>query len=158
MKIQTEHLQLLAREQARQRPESQGVGFDDLLARQMQEGASQAASPASPQVKAGGMLGLNPLLATQQVNPSDDQQAIMNSMDALLDQMDQYAATLGTSDVSLRHAYAKLQGIGQQMDQLRKTMQTQDNASPELNALCTEMDILATTETFKLNRGDYSAG
>jgi hypothetical protein len=44
------------------------------------------------------------------------------------------------------------------MDRLRETMQSQGTSSPELDALYTEMDILATTETFKFNRGDYFAG
>jgi hypothetical protein len=44
------------------------------------------------------------------------------------------------------------------MDRLRETLQSQGASTPELDALYTEMDILATTETFKFNRGDYHAG
>ena len=160
MKISTEQLQLLAREQTKKSQGTEGGGFDDLLANAMQEGTSQAAtsSPQTSAVPQAGILGLNPLFATQQVSPSIDQQEIMNTMDGVLDQLDQYAAKLGSSDVSLRSAYQELQGIGQQMDRLRETMQARGESSPELDALYTEMDILATTETFKLNRGDYSAG
>jgi hypothetical protein len=160
MKISTEQLQLLAREQAKKgQGTNEGAGFNDLLAKEMKGDSTTAASTAKQTaVPHAGILGLNPLFATQQVNPSIDQQEIMNTMDGVLDQLDQYAKKLGSSDVNLRNVYQELQGIGQQMDRLRETMQSQGTSSPELDALYTEMDILATTETFKFNRGDYFAG
>ncbi len=162
MKIRTEQLQVLAREQAQKGKSSQGVGFDDLLAKKMQEGktdSSQAVSRMSQQaaVPQVGIPGLNPLFANQQMGSSMNQKEIANTMNGVLDQLEQYAAKLGSPDVSLRSVYEELQGIGQQMDRLRKTMQSGETPSPELDALYTEMDILATTETFKLNRGDYSS-
>jgi hypothetical protein len=160
MKISTEQLQLLAREQAKKGlGKNEGAGFNDLLAKEMKGDSAAAASTAKQTaVPHAGILGLNPLFATQQVNPSIDQQEIMNTMDGVLNQLDQYAKKLGSSDVNLRNVYQELQGIGQQMDRLRETMQSQGTSSPELDALYTEMDILATTETFKFNRGDYFAG
>ncbi|WP_462325236.1 hypothetical protein [Desulfoplanes sp.] len=160
MKISAEQLQLLAREQAKKsRSSNGGTGFDDLLAKKMEGDAPQGApgSPHTSAVPQAGILGMNPLLPPQQVTPSSEQQEIMNTMDGVLDQLDQYAKKLGSSDTNLRNIYQKLQGLGQQMDRLRESMHNQGTSSPELDALYNEMDILATTETFKLNRGDYSA-
>ncbi|GAU09398.1 hypothetical protein [Desulfoplanes formicivorans] len=166
MKIQTEQLQhLVDKQTSKVSGRKDTAGFDDLLAREMQEKGSQAATKATePQATqatappSSGILGLHSLFATQQVNPSVSHQELMNTMDGVLNQLDQYAAKLGSPDVSLRSVYEELQGVGQQMDQLRQTMQAQGTSSPELDALYSEMEILATTETFKLNRGDYSAG
>lgn len=162
MKIQTEYLQHLGdKETSKVSGPKNGAGFDDLLAREMQENTSEVTSSTASQATptpSSGMLGLHSLLATQQVNPSVSHQELMNTMDGVLNQLDQYAAKLGSPDVSLRSVYEELQGVGQQMDQLRNTMQSQGTSSPELDALYSELEVLATTETFKLNRGDYSAG
>ncbi len=72
------------------------------------------------------------------------------SITAMLDGLDAYAEKL-TSSNSNKAAWEDLQKISGQL----ASLQQKNNLPQGLNALVDEIDVLATTEKFKMNRGDY---
>ncbi len=72
------------------------------------------------------------------------------SITAMLDGLDAYAEKL-TSSNSNKAAWDDLQKISGQL----ASLQQKNNLPQGLNALVDEIDVLATTEKFKMNRGDY---
>ena len=160
MKINTEQLNALMQEQTKKSSQQQGApGFEDLLTQEMQKSQSSASASGMGQtvpLSQPGVLGINALLQSQGVEASNGQQEIMETMTGVLDQWDSYVEKLGSSGTTLRSAYSDLQDITQKMSKLKDTSGP-ENMPPGLEALRNEMEVLATTETFKLNRGDYSA-
>ncbi len=72
------------------------------------------------------------------------------SITAMLDGLDAYAQKL-TSSNSNKAAWDDLQKISGQL----ASLQQRNNLPQGLNAIVDEIDVLATTEKFKMNRGDY---
>ena len=74
----------------------------------------------------------------------------------MLNQWDNYAQSLGDASESggLRQAYGMLEGIAGEVRGLKEDAATLES-HPGLKSLVDELDVLATVEQFKFNRGDY---
>ncbi len=72
------------------------------------------------------------------------------SITAMIDGLDSYAEKLSQSNSS-KEAWNDLQKISGQL----ASLQQQHNLPKGLSSIVDEIDVLATTEMFKLNRGDY---
>lgn len=161
MEINTQQMEALLhlQEQQAQLPRKQAApatGFEALLNGQIgQENTEAASNPAA-------IAGLYPQIMFDNHHESAEQdpdaavlQAAFEQASGALDLWDSYARTLGTSttDSALRDAWGLLQGIDDQIAQLR------DNPirarSSALDSILNELEVLATTERFKFNRGDY---
>ncbi|MBQ7608298.1 MAG: hypothetical protein IJU76_10070 [Desulfovibrionaceae bacterium] len=75
-----------------------------------------------------------------------------------LDLWDSYAKTLesASGNNGLRDAYSILENIGVQISQLKNRAASLKSNDFGLNSLINELDIMATTERIKFNRGDYA--
>ena len=82
----------------------------------------------------------------------------MAQLDGLLDNWDAYARELGqgASSGGLRGAYSMLQGIDSSLRDLKQTMPNLSDHEG-LAAVVNELEVMAATEKFKFNRGDYAS-
>ena len=159
---------LVQQEQARKKPAVAGRGgFDELLGRLAEDmaavpmpppGASAAFDPrfAASVSSSGGLSAADALSATAFLQ--EETASAVSSLDGLLDEMDAYAREIGSGENShLRNAYTRLDGIESRLQALKATpaltQALADNGG--LAAIVNEMEVLAATEKFKFNRGDY---
>ena len=79
----------------------------------------------------------------------------MNKMDMLLTQWEKYSQTLEMSQGSLREGFGLLTAIRQNIQAVKEDLDGNPHIGEKLQTMVAELDILATTEEFKFNRGDY---
>ncbi|MDR3073896.1 MAG: hypothetical protein LBV01_04100 [Deltaproteobacteria bacterium] len=160
MKIRTEQLQALQQQaEIRARKETKG-GFDAILSEEI-----GAAAVAGSALSSRPAPAVNPLLGPDgagavpgigRTPESEALEAVAESIDAMLNGLDEYAETLSSPDgANLRKAYGILQGMDKELAALR-------DRSPDLAArhagmasLVDEIAVIARAETVKLNRGEY---
>jgi hypothetical protein len=134
-------------EATRQKTKQAAPGFGDMLAKEVSQG--QAAAQAAPIPRANP---LGPLL----MEPSATERTLDN-MNRVLDKWERYAEDLTKTDgATLKDAYAALSDIASSVDDLRKTTLELPGNDAGLKDMVDALDVLAVTETFKFNRGDYS--
>lgn len=155
MKISNDFLEAIRRQEETQKPKtvsSTGQGFAELMAEEAT--ASQSLSGALGTRLDPAML--LPLSGLEQPNADQDlETTITNQALTLLDSFEGYAKQMasGTSPKSL---YSALNGMEGQLSQMRNTLDGMKNPSSSLGGLLNELQVLTTTEKFKLNRGDFS--
>ncbi len=156
MKITNDHVSAVEQQQQAERAARQtaeGGGFGELLAREMDEGATAT--------DVGGVkpLGVNSLLLAQvpAVEQPQAEHTIMDSLDSLLNEWEEYAGQLEAQGASpdLKDAYRKLSQIGGEIERLKAENPDMAQRNPGLKSLVDELEVLSVTETFKFNRGDY---
>lgn len=168
MKIQNEQqVQALQQEeQARRKLQKPGSSFEALLAETMQE-----AQPAASFQKAIGGLEQqgNPLLgmqlhAAQTLGGIEETGQIAgktNNADALgvsslLDQLDKYSGLLSSQTPgSLKAGYCALEDLNKQLADFKSARPDLAAQDPQLASIVNDLEVVAATETFKFNRGDY---
>ena len=169
MKINEELERLLGteafRQQAHKVGNSGGEGFEGLLAQQMRQ--ADASSPADPRLMQAlsnplrlanvDIMSLNGVQAADTLSGDRDALASLSeSIASTLDGFDQYAAGLrDAGPAGLREAWNSLERLEESIAGLRQDMSKLSQPDAELEAMISEMEILATTEKFKFNRGDY---
>ena len=177
MKINNEQLDALLRQQEQssgtvRKSGGQGAGFEAALAEQLGLGGAEASSTAGGTSPLGSMqtalasqasmisqMLLGTAQGTDEVNPTEDVlQDAFNQASGTLDMWDSYVSTLGDAgkNGSLRQAYALLQGIDGQVASLKENTAGLRGQNPGLETLVNNLEVLATTEKFKFNRGDYN--
>ena len=144
-------------------PLSPEKSFGATLAQQLQSDASLAdtAGAAVPPVQTEQVSLVSQMLveSIQPASAGDADTAVMQAAfeqaSGTLDMFDAYRSALDeTSQGSLRQAYDLLQGIDEQVASLRNSPAREQ--SPGFDSLLNELEVLATTEKFKFNRGDYT--
>ena len=94
---------------------------------------------------------------TSQAKESILLQSTFDNASGTLDLLDVYAQKLNSTDkVNLREAYSILETIGDKVEQLKTNAHSLSTPNFNLNSLINEIDIMATTEKIKFNRGDYA--
>jgi hypothetical protein len=166
MKIGTEQLEALQRQEQTQKKTTGGVSSTgDFGALLSQELAGTEASQSAASVAPPGATGIDPLLMASSVEGVDATSAdatgldeAMAQLDGLLDNWDAYARELGqgASSGGLRGAYSMLQGIDSSLRDLKQTMPNLSDHEG-LAAVVNELEVMAATEKFKFNRGDYAS-
>ena len=165
MKIKSEYLEALRQEDVQRARQLSGTGtFDDVLA--MESAKKDTACVAQETPGAKSVLA-PPLLAGVDCAETATEEAadatpltgrtVMEHLDSVLDQLESYASTLkgDTAQSGLRNAYGVLEGISTQVDQLKQTLPDLPEGNAALQSVVDELEILAVTERFKFNRGDY---
>lgn len=166
MKIRSEQLDYLLRQeqlgkQAATSPkESFGRFFDQEIGRAQPENVE--AMPFS-----GARTGtIDPMLltslnsngesSTADTADSEDMMQFMSQADGMLNTLDTYAKTLGNAGATPRNAWELLGTMDSQVAAMRGSMSRMSpNAVRELESVVNELEVLASTEKFKFNRGDY---
>ena len=80
---------------------------------------------------------------------------IAGQASGLLEAWDQYAASLSDGG-SQKNAWTQLLGMDDQVRALRGSLGGLGESNPALDNIVNELEIMAATEKFKLNRGDYA--
>ena len=164
MKIQNELLtgvvsspQELKKSGAASKPETD---FASMLADQV------ASSQGDPQILSGmiksaniaDLSALTPVQAIAAFSPEEDK--AMDEIADILDIAEEYGALLagrdGSGEVNLKSAYNLLEGISSSVAELKKSFSGLEN-NPALAGIVNELEVMASTEKFKMNRGDYFA-
>ncbi len=159
MKISNEQLRAI-QEQSVQRPKVQQGDFTDLLARHLDADAQlPAAAAEGSSVPVGGIAvpvgGMLEDSATTTVLPLYEEAA--THMEGMFDTFDRYSRQLAGNDPgSLKEAYSLLRDMNGQIAEFKERYPEAASQQPELASMLNELDVLATTETFKFNRGDYA--
>lgn len=152
MKITPDQLSALLPQQKKTSQASQGDGFARALTQEMRsEDAAQqalAASPVMPQA------GIGQLLQASMLHTSTER-TVMDKMDALIAKWEDYSQTLAAPQGDLRAGYRMLDDIRSQVREVKGEASGMTAGKPELDRIIEELDILAVTEEFKFNRGDY---
>jgi hypothetical protein len=163
MKIRTEQLNaLLQQEQAAQKAQSKGEGFEALLARELRQpvGGTQGTLPPPPgaQAEVISRMLLEPRDQAESGDPLEDvlQQSFQQAS-GLLDSVNAYVNALSArgADGTLKAIYPLLEGLEQQMGALKQGAAALEEKHAGLASLINELEVLTTAEKFKFNRGDY---
>ncbi|MDR2125039.1 MAG: hypothetical protein LBP38_08705 [Desulfovibrio sp.] len=159
MKISNEQLQAV-QEVRTQRPAMQRTetGFDRILTREMDNVPAQGAAVSGradlhippqilPELEAGKVGGTGAALPAFSKEAAD-------MVDDVLTELEGYAAQLGRAEgADLRTAFASLQNMQEGIGGFRERFPGESAGTAR--ELIEELDVLAVTETFKFNRGDY---
>ncbi|MCL1890119.1 MAG: hypothetical protein FWF99_06445 [Desulfovibrionaceae bacterium] len=154
MKIRNDPLQI-SQEQGEIRRKTDLEGFEGLLTRELRQVQDSETAPA-PEIAQSASVLATRIRAAQEAAalPEDtDKEAFMARLDGLLGQWEHYAATLNdSSGAGLKNIHRLLGDLGGQISGLKASM---PESASGLRGLVNELEVLAVTEEFKINRGDY---
>jgi hypothetical protein len=152
MKITSDQLAALQLQQKNAARNVSGEGFAQALAQELQSGsavqAGAAAQPTGPVVRLDQALQ-----AAMLTQPTE--QTIMDKMSSLLSKWENYSQIIGEANGDLREGYNLLADIRQDIREVKSDLAQNPGLGSSLESMVEELDILATTEEFKFNRGDY---
>ena len=160
MKISNEQLRAI-QEQEAQRPKvqkgAQQGDFTDLLARHLETDTQPPfAAPESLTAPATSVsLPVTGILEDSAPTVPSLYEDASTAMETMFDTLDSYSRQLAGAG-GLKEAYSLLQDMNGQIADFKQRFPDAASQRPGLAAMFNELDVLATTETFKFNRGDYA--
>ncbi len=162
MKIQTDQLNALNQTTATDKTKSvdESNPFGDILAREIGATASQTAAYSVPPLT-GGLTGTSGLFGAGEVesagNLSEKERAVMENVDVLLNQWENYADSLasGGTGAGLKQAYGVLEDIESGVKKIKDDLPAAGGSNPDIASLVNELEVMTVTEKIKFNRGDY---
>ena len=162
MKIGNEQLLALQQTEALRKPQPAGEGFDALLAEQL---GNQGVASSSVDMHAALSQGVRaaPLATVEQgaeLSALAAAQGMLGEasekMEGMFAGFETYAGHLTSANpAGLRAAYSQLEKTAGDIAAFRAAFPDMETRHPELASMVNELDLLATTEKFKFNRGDY---
>ena len=158
MKISNEQVRIMQENEIRkaQQQGKPGGEFGDIFARQLEQAQSAASPTGVPLVSAQSgvqLRGVEQVAAIQGMLSSSE---AATRMDGMFTSFERYADQIALGEAgNLREAYNLLQDVSGQIAGFKVEFPHVGKEMPGLAALVNELDVLATTETFKFNRGDY---
>lgn len=166
MKIQTDQLSTLTQtSETTSDSKKATTDFASLLAQEVGGNTSATSGLSAPLLTGYAALDLTgsqetdtgATAASQAADGSNTSDtAAMDTMDSLLTEWDSYTDQLasGSGGDSLKKAYGILQNIETGVQQLKDGLTGSTNT--DLNSMANELEVMATTEKIKFNRGDYA--
>lgn len=169
MKIDSELERIL---RAQQQQQSQTVktksanstAFEDILQSAMQEpdatrldeGISLANLERSPQNMRIEAEDIERLQASEEAASS--RQRLLNEIENSLSSLDMYTQSVQSQNASynLKQAWQGLTAFNQSVNDLRQNYASLSEQDSSLDAMINDLEIMAVTETYKFNRGDYN--
>ena len=162
MKITNEQLVALQELEPRRKKVETPVGFEALMAEQLNtKVAPGVASEASAETaRVQGILAPNLMGQVDLGYAAQPEQPVLAAAGARLEDIfssfEAYAGELGNeAEGNLRSAYSALEKMTQEITAFKQEFPNLAQSQPGLASVLNELDVLATTETFKFNRGDY---
>jgi hypothetical protein len=152
MKITPDQLAALQLQQKNKARSATGEGFAQALAEELDSGSGAKAGAAA--TSTAPMARLDQTLQAAMLNKPTGQ-TLMDKMDTLLSKWENYSQIIGTADGNLREGYSLLADIRQDIRAVKSDLAQNPERGEGLETMVEELDILATTEEFKFNRGDY---
>lgn len=160
MKINANQLDALRRQEQLTKTAAQPrESFDSFLSQEIGQGAGEV-TPSVPPPGAGIIdpMMLSSLEETSAVEGVDGELAatLMGQADSALNTLSAYAETLNSGATPGRNAWNLLGSLDNQIAAMRGNLgKMSSTASQDLGAVVNELEVIATTEKFKFNRGDY---
>ena len=167
MKIQTDQLSALTQSSETTSDSKKSTGdFASLLAKEVGGQSTDGTGLTAPLLTGYAALDLT---GSQESDTTDataassasagsntSETAAMDTMDNLLTQWENYTDQLasGSGGSSLKTAYGMLQNIESGVQQLKSRLA--GSSSSGLDSMANELEVMATTEKIKFNRGDYA--
>ena len=162
MKITNDQLAALQELDPRRKKADAPVGFEALMAEQLKTTvAPGVASEASAETgRVQGILAPTLLGQVDLGYAAQPEQPVLAGAGARLEDIfssfEAYAGELGNeAEGNLRSAYSALEKMTQDIAAFKQEYPNLAQSQPGLASVLNELDVLATTETFKFNRGDY---
>ncbi len=121
---------------------------------QNMQGVAFQEADSYKEISATNLATINAML-TGQLEGADAAKGLQDfeneiyTITAMIDGLDSYASKLSQSGTN-KEAWEELQVISSQMADMK-----QKDLPPALNAIVSEIEVLASTEQFKMSRGDY---
>ncbi len=166
MDIRTEQLQALLKQQELQakKPASKSEATGDFAAALQQEVAlggatdgTQKAPPPGVQASLASQILLADAenISAASASSMTNEQAYGHASETM-DKLESYANILREPrQGNLRDAYATLEDVESYVQTLKQGAEPLLEQNSDLAGLVNELEVLATTERFKFNRGDY---
>ena len=164
MNIRTDYLETLQRQQETGRKSMEvpagADGFAALFSQEIGQNGQAGAMDASRAAGHGASLEAAMLVSGMGDPAAAGGDAsllktIAGQASGLLEAWDQYAASLSDGG-SQKNAWTQLLGMDDQVRALRGSLGGLGESNPALENIVNELEIMAATEKFKLNRGDYA--
>lgn len=156
MKITREQLQALQeQEKTRTRQSKQAGVFGDMFAKELQTGKEQGAQPLEALAAQAAGTVLPPLVnAAAGPDVSTEEQEAATRVNDMCDTLEQYAGQMARdAKADLRAAHGLLENVSGQIAAFKERFG--GAANPQVAGILNEIEVIATTERFKFNRGDY---
>ncbi len=163
MKIQTDQVTALNQTSGTDKTRSvadEANPFGEILAREIGASTTQAGTYSVPPLT-GGLGGVSGLFGAGEVesagNLSEKERAVMENVDVLLNQWENYADSLasGGEGSGLKQAYGVLEDIESGVRKIKDDLPQIGGANSEIASLVNELEVMTVTEKIKFNRGDY---
>lgn len=152
MKITSDQLAALQIKQKNAARNTPGDGFAQALAQELD--ASPTSQAGTAQAPVGPAVRLDQALQAAMLrNPTE--QNVMDKMQDLLSKWENYSRIIGGQEGNLREGYSLLADIQNDLREVKDDLARIPAPGQGLTAMIEELDVLATTEEFKFNRGDY---
>ncbi len=160
MKIRSDNTEALTRLQDTKAGNRIETGtFEATLAQEVRKSDTTGVAETEASQATTRLQGVESLLPVEDLSPTDtsSEQEVMNTINTVLDKWESYAEALKTQDEAsgLRQAYGMLETIRGDVANLKETLPQLGDDSSGLQSMVDELEILAVTEQFKFNRGDY---
>jgi len=152
MKITSDQLAALQLQQQKLARNSSGDGFAQALAHELDAG--QTGQPGAAAAPLGPAARLDQTLQAALLQ-TPTEQTVMDKMQTLLSKWENYSRVIGGQEGNLRQGYSLLADIRHDLQEVKGDLERMPAPGQTLTAMVEELDILATTEEFKFNRGDY---
>ena len=157
MEINTQQIENLLKTQEQQAQRKTGETSQDFGAMLYSQLAGNAQNEIAPLSGAPQAEMISQILLDKSSLDYTALNSAFEQASSALDLWDNYAQAIGQDQSSLRDAYSILQGIDSKVAQLRQDTAGMAIRHSGLDDVLNQLEILTTTEKFKLNRGDYNA-
>ncbi|MDE5681471.1 MAG: hypothetical protein K2I05_03955 [Mailhella sp.] len=106
----------------------------------------------------GGVAPMGGANAEDEENDEYDVLSLMADIENSLSGLDEYTKNLQNSgsDSDLKQAWKELSAFSQSVNGLRQNYASLSQKDSSLDAVINDFEIMAVTETYKFNRGDYN--
>lgn len=160
MKIQTNQLDALLRQEQLTKSASQPrESFGSFLTQEIGQGKGEVSQMLPP--PGAGIIDPLMLTSREETSSSDTMDGdiattLMGQADSALSTLDAYSQTVNSAKVSGRGAWELLGSLDSQIAAMRGNLSKMStSASQGLDSVVNELEVIAATEKFKFNRGDY---
>ncbi|MDR0339504.1 MAG: hypothetical protein LBH65_04430 [Desulfovibrio sp.] len=159
MKISNEQIRALQEQDLlRAKTDKAGGDFSELFTRQLGEsgaGAASAPSGLSAPALLNAPMPRNGLLEDSATPLPSLFEEAAGQMEGMFATLERYAGQIAGVGDDLREAFSSLEDMSAQIADFKERYPGMGTEQPALAAMLNEIDVLATTERFKFNRGDY---
>lgn len=170
MKINSELERILLAQQqqaqtAKTKSADSSTAFEDILqgaiqkqdATRLDEEISLASLDRSPQNMRIEEEDIERLQASDENTSTTSRQALLNEIENSLSSLDMYTRSVqNQASFNLKQAWQGLTAFNQSVNDLRQNYASLSEQDSSLDAMINDLEIMAVTETYKFNRGDYS--